>query len=78
LPATAAIGTELEISGFDTHLWTIAQNASQIVNVGSTATTTGVGGSITATSRYDAIRLVCVTADTVWNMVSSVGNLSVV
>jgi hypothetical protein len=78
LPATSAVGTELEISGFDTHLWTIAQNASQIVNVGSTATTTGVGGSITATSRYDAIRLVCVTSNTVWNLVSSVGNLSVV
>jgi hypothetical protein len=66
LPATAAFGTAITIVGLGSGGWKIAQNASQIIHVGSSATTTGVGGSLASTNRYDSIDLVCVVANTTW------------
>lgn len=78
LPVTAAQGTEISIAGFGAGGWTIAQNAGQLINFGNVATTTGAGGSLASTNRYDQIELLCVVADTEWVVRSSVGNLTVV
>jgi hypothetical protein len=80
LPATSTFGDSFAIAGKSAGGWTIAQNAGQQINVGNVATTTGTGGSVSSTNRYDNVTLVCVTAgsSSVWVLRSSFGNLSVV
>lgn len=78
LPATAAVGDTFEFQGKGAGLYKIAQNATQLINFGSSVTTTGVGGSLTATNQYDSIKLVCITANTVFAVVSSIGSFTVV
>ncbi len=78
LPASAAVGDTTVIVGLGTGLWRLAQNASQLVHLGSSTTTTGIGGSITATNRYDSITITCIVANTEWTTRSSMGNLTIV
>jgi len=72
LPTTAAVGDMLTVQGVGAGGWKIAQNASeQIIWVaggvdGSHETTVGTGGYIASTDRYDAVVLICITADTTW------------
>lgn len=66
LPAVAVVGDSVSIQGKGTGLFTIAQNAGQQIHFGSSNTTVGVGGSLTATNRYDSIELLCITANTDW------------
>jgi len=78
LPATAAVGDRVRIAGKGAGGWKCAQNAGQTINFGNTATTVGTGGSIDSTNQYDALELLCITANTTWVTLSSVGNLNVV
>lgn len=78
LPTTAAQGTIIEVAGNGAGGWTIAQNANQNIKIGSSTTTTGVGGSLSSTNRYDGITLLCTVANTTWVTRSVVGNLTVV
>lgn len=78
LPATAAFGTQIEIAGFSSGGWTLAQAAGQSINFGSKATTTGVGGSLASSNQNDYVKLVCVTANTTWNVIGSIGNITIV
>jgi hypothetical protein len=78
IPTTAAVGDGLRVVGKGAGGFTIAQNTSESINYGDNTTTTGTGGSLSSTHRYDAVDLVCVTANTVWNVTSSIGNLTVV
>lgn len=78
LPSTAALGSVIRITGKGAGGWTMAQNASQLVNFGSSVTTTGTGGSISSTNAFDSIEIVCITANTTFNMLSAQGNLTVV
>lgn len=78
LPAVAAIGTILEVTGYSAGMWRILQNANQQIHFGNVDTTLGAGGSITATNRYDSIRLLCVTANLEWNVLSSTGVFNIV
>ena len=81
LPASGAIGDIIEITGINTALgWVIAQNANQQIFYGTTSTTVGVGGSIASVNIRDSLKMVCVVsgASTVWNVLSSVGNITIV
>jgi hypothetical protein len=78
IPTTAAVGDVLAVAGSGAGGWSIAQNASEIIHFGSTNTTTGVGGSIASTNRYDSIELVCIVANTEWTVRSSLGNHTIV
>jgi hypothetical protein len=78
LPTTSAIGDFVEINGKGSGLYTIAQAAGQQIHFGNLASTLGAGGSVAATLQYDCIRLRCITANTIWVVVSSVGNFTVV
>lgn len=71
LPTTAAFGTAISIIGKGAGGWKIAQNASQIVQLGNTATTTGVGGSLASTNRFDSIDMICTTANTIWTVLGA-------
>lgn len=75
LPTTAAVGQRVAVSGAGAAGFIIAQNASQLVHIyGSAVTTTGTGGNITSTDAYDAVELLCITANTTWKVQSVKGN----
>jgi hypothetical protein len=76
LPATMQFGEYFRITGIN-GLWTLTQNAGQTIHFGNQSTTTGVGGSIASTHVRDAIDIVCVVADTDFQVLSSIGNFTV-
>lgn len=78
LPATSAIGDFVEINGKGAGLYIIEQAAGQQINFGNVASTLGAGGSVASTLQFDCIRLRCITANTIWVVVSSVGNFTIV
>lgn len=78
LPSTAAVGSVIELTGQGGGGWKLAQPASVLVNFGSASTTTGTGGSIASTNQFDSVRIVCIVANTTWNVLSAQGNLTIV
>lgn len=78
LPTASAIGDWVEINGKNTGLWTVAQATGQQIYFGNVTTTLGTGGSLSATLQYDNVRMRCITANTFWEVVSAVGNLTYV
>jgi hypothetical protein len=78
LPSTAVVGTIIRVTGIGVAGWMLKQNASQVVHFGNVDTTTGTGGSLSSTHDRDSIELVCVVANTDWNILSAVGNISYV
>jgi hypothetical protein len=78
LPTTAAVGSVVRVSGMGAGGWKIAQNASGIIHFGKTDTTTGTGGYISSTLTRDGVELVCCVANNEWNVVGSVGNITIV
>lgn len=76
LPATAAIGQFVHVLGKGAGLWSLVANTGQTIRYGTQSTSTG--GSLTATSRYHAVRVRCITANTEWIEDGTVqGNLTV-
>ncbi len=78
LPTTAAVGSRVRVIGVGAGGWRVAQNANQLVHNSAAATTTGTGGSLSSSNRYNAVELVCVVANTEWDVVSSEGTLTLV
>lgn len=77
-PANSPQGSIIEIVGKGAGGWRLAQNATQQVIFGNMSNTAGAGGQVNSTHARDCIRLVCTTADTVWQVASSIGNLDVI
>ena len=78
LPSTAAIGDMVAVVGKGAGLFKIGQNAGQTIHFIDTDTTTGTGGSLTATEQYDALEIICITANTDWVVRNATGNYTVV
>jgi hypothetical protein len=78
LPSTAAYGSMIRVVGKGAGLWAIAQNSGQTIHFGADNTTTGTGGSLSATLQYDCVELLCSIANTDFTVMSSVGNITVV
>jgi len=78
LPATATFGDIIKIDG-KLGLTTIAQNANQAIRMGSSLSTTGIGGSVAGTNVGDCITLRCTTggASTIWIAENWVGSWTV-
>lgn len=77
LPATAAFGSVFRIVGKGAGGWTIAQATGQTIHfLGSNTTTTT--GSLSSTTRYDCVELICTTANTDFVVRSSMGNITIV
>lgn len=70
LPATSAIGDWVEINGKGSGLWTIAQASGQQIHINASATTSGATGTLSSTGQFDNVRLRCLTANTIWTVVS--------
>lgn len=78
LPSTAAYGTVVAVVGKAAGLWTIAQNSGQTIHFAGVNTTTGVGGSLSSIKQYDAVFLLCTTANTDFVVIQSMGNITYV
>ena len=78
LPATATLGAEIIVVG-KLGLWTIDQNASQQIVVGSASSTVGTGGSVASTNVGDCISLIAIVSgsSTIWRAQYFVGNLTI-
>jgi hypothetical protein len=80
LPTTATVGSclyiarNLNASGS----WSITQSAGQQILCGSLSTMLGSLGSLSSTKNSDAITLVCVTANTIWSVLSMMGNPTII
>lgn len=77
LPSTASVGDVVRVTGKGAGGWRIAQNAGQTIYFGLLSTTTGAGGRLDSTEDRDTVEMVCITADDDWNVISSVGNITV-
>ena len=64
LPATAALGSVVAVAGLGAGGFVLAANTGQTIKMA--ASTTSSGGSLTSAEQYDAIQVVCVTANTTW------------
>ena len=76
LPSTAAIGNKVAVSGKGAGKWRISQNAGQTIHYGANDTTTGASGYLTGDIQYACVELVCITANTDWVVVNSIGTLT--
>ena len=77
LPATAAFGDTYRIVGKGAGGWTLVENALQSVQFGS-ITTTIATGSLSSSNSGDCIEIVCITANTTFAVISSIGNITYV
>jgi hypothetical protein len=75
MPATAAFGAEFTIQGEGAGGWLLQMNTGQVANLGNAPTSSA--GSLASTNRYDSIKLVCTVANTTFNVLSAVGNITV-
>lgn len=78
LPTTAAFGTIIQVAGKSSGGWTIAQNTGQTIHFGNLSTTTGTSGSLSSSNQNDYVRLLCTIANTTWNVIGSIGNITIV
>lgn len=78
LPAVCAVGTLIAVTGINNATgWKVAQNAGQTIYFGSASSTTGVAGYISSTKTRDTVYLLCVVANNDFNIVDSIGNITV-
>lgn len=79
LPATADRLTIIRVKGMGAGGWRLSQNAGQtIIWDESASTTTGASGYLESTDDNDAVELICTVADDTWEVLSSMGNITVV
>jgi hypothetical protein len=79
LPSTSAVGDLVAVTGINNATgWKVGQNAGNTIFFGTLSTTPGTGGSLASTATRDTVFMVCVTANATWNVVGSIGNITVV
>lgn len=80
LPATSAVGDTVSVTGINNATgWKIAQpNVASQIFLGNSSTTVGTGGYLQSSATRDTVALVCMVANETWNVVSSMGNITIV
>lgn len=78
LPATATVGSKLQVNWKGAGGWKIAQNSGQQIQLGNVTTTSGAGGSISSSASGDCVQLVCITANVLFEVQNVQGNLNYV
>src|SRR3990167_9438920 len=73
LPSTAVAGDTVKIIRKGAGGCVITQGASQVIHFNTSATTVGAAGTLTSSNQWDAITIVCVTANTTWVVMESSG-----
>lgn len=77
LPATASQGDLFQVNGKGAGGWKVAQNSGQTIH-STSDTTTGTGGSMASSARYDNVVLVNITANTDFEATARNGSLIIV
>ena len=67
LPAVALVGDTIQVCGGGVSNWVLKPNTGQTIKVSSGSAST----SITATSVYDAVTVVCIIENTTWAVTAS-------
>jgi hypothetical protein len=75
IPATAAEGSVFAVQGKGAAGWILQMNTGQTCHLGSSVTSSA--GTLTSTNLWDAIEIICVTANTVFATRSAVGNITI-
>lgn len=75
IPATVPEGTVFGIAGKGAAGWILRMNAGQVCNLGRIATSSG--GTLVSTNQWDTLQILCVTANTEFTVISSIGNIGV-
>jgi hypothetical protein len=78
LPSTAAFGSLIIVVAKGTGGFQIQQNAGQTIHNLSSSTTTGSTGTVTSNNQYGTIELLCITTNTTWQVIDSMGNFDFV
>lgn len=66
LPSTSSVGDRVTILGEGAGGWTISQASGQQIHIGSTASTSGTGGSVSSSNQWDTLNMICIVANTIW------------
>ena len=78
LPSVSSVGDLVWVIGKGPGGWQIAQNSGQTIYLGNSSTTSGVGGHLDSSNQFDAIQLLCITANTDWTCTGVVqGNIGI-
>lgn len=75
LPTSAAVGDEVQITGYELAGWTLALILGQVIHMG-TGSVTPSTGTLSSTNHHDCVLLRCAVANTEWVVESSQGNLA--
>lgn len=76
LPATVAVGAVFKVTGMNTALgWKLQANTGQTIYFGTQSTTSG--GYLASTAIRDSVEIVCIVANTTYNVISGCGNITV-
>ncbi len=75
LPTTAAVGDVFNVLGKGAGGWSISQAAGQQILGTNLATTVGVAGNLSSTTRYNSVYLVCSVANTTFTMFTAPGGI---
>lgn len=78
LPVTASVGSMVRIVGQGPAGWTVVQASGQTIYFGNKTSTTGLAGGLTSTNSKDCITLLCVIQDIGWQVIDSIGNITVI
>jgi len=77
LPAIASVGDRFVINAKNATGFIIKQNALQNIQIGNQITTVGTGGQLESSSVGDSLEIVCSVANTDFNVISMMGNITV-
>lgn len=83
LPSTAAAGSIIKVlAGNSGNTFQIAQNSGQLIYYGaqngvSQVTTTGIGGSLQSVDPNTTVTVICIVANTTWQVLDNVNSLTV-
>jgi len=75
LPATAAVGDMIQIVGMNANGWKVTAAAGDTIVFGNLETI--AAGYIASTHDKDCVELICMVADTQWQVINAVGNIDV-
>lgn len=79
LPAVSIVGDIINVTGINNATgWKVTQAAGQQIFFSTINSTLGAGGSLQSSSTRDSIEMVCIVANTTWQVISSIGNVTYV
>jgi hypothetical protein len=77
LPSLSSVGDIITITGINNNTgWMIAQATGQNIFFSTINTTSGSSGYLESTYITDTVTMVCTAANTKWQVISSVGNIT--